>query len=96
MDRLDIIVENLNRIEKIAIGASSPWFTIKEASQYIKSSERTIRRWIATGILKSYKIPGGGRRILRRDLDSITMYGKLFNKLISDQKRTINELAKDQ
>ncbi len=95
MDRIDIIIESLNKIEKIAIGASSPWLTIKEASQYIKSSERTLRRWIVTGTLKSHRVPGGGHRILSRDLDSITMYGKQYNKLISQQKKIVNELAKD-
>lgn len=92
-EKLDIIINKLNRIEKITFGAGSPWFTIKEAAAYVKSSDRTLRRWIDKGILKSYKMPKGGHRLLRRDLDSITLFGKQYNKLISTQKRIVNELT---
>ena len=95
MDKLDKIIDNLNRIERIAFDVRSPWFTIREATKHIKLSERTLRRWIATGILKSYRMPGGGHRILRRDLDSITMFGKQYKKLVSQQKKRVNELTKD-
>lgn len=93
VEKLDNIINQLNRIERIAFDVRSPWLTVNEATKYIKLSERTLRRWIANGILKSYRMPKGGRRILRRDLDSITMYGKPYNKLISQDKRTINELT---
>jgi len=95
MDKLDKIIDYLNRIEKIAYNANSPWFSINEATNYIKLSERTLRRWIASGILKSYRLPAGGHRILRKDLDSITMFGKHYNKLVSQQKKMVNELTKD-
>ena len=95
MDNLDSIRIQLSRIEKIAYNANSPWFSIDEAARHIKLSERTLRRWIATGILKSYRLPAGGHRILRRDLDSVTMFGKHYNKLVSQQKRVVNELTKD-
>lgn len=95
MDNLDNIVDQLNRIERIAFDIRSPWLTIKEASHYIKSSERTFRRWIATGTLKSYRLPAGGHRILRKDIDSITMFGKPYSKLISYQKKMLNDLTKD-
>ncbi len=96
MEKIDQIIIQLNRIERIAFEVRSPWLTIKEAAAYIKSSDRTLRRWIDTDILKSYKMPEGGRRILRRDIDSITIYGKPYNKLISTQKQKVNELTKDQ
>lgn len=96
MDKLDRIIDNLNRIEKIAFDIRSPWLTVKEAATYIKSSDRTLRRMIASGTLKSYRLPEGGHRILRRDIDSITLFGKPFNKLISQQKKVVNEIAKDQ
>lgn len=95
MDKLDKIIDNLNRIEKIAFDIRSPWLTINEATKHIKSSERTLRRWIAAGNLKSYRLPAGGHRILRRDLDSITMYGKQYSKLVSHQKRMLKELTRD-
>ncbi len=93
VEKIDNIINKLNRIERIAFDDRSPWFTIVEATKYIKLSERTLRRWIASGTLKSYRLPGGGHRILRRDLDSITMFGKPYKKLISTQKRIVNELA---
>ena len=95
MDRFDIIIENLKRIEDKITKSISPWLTIKEAALYIKSSERTLRRWIATGIVKTYRMPAGSHRILRRDVDSIVMFGKHYNKLTSPNKKVINELTKD-
>lgn len=95
-EKLNNIINQLNRIERIAFDVQSPWLTVGGAAAYIKLSERTLRRWIATGILRSYRMPGGGHRILRRDLDSITMFGKPYNKLISNHKKTVNELTKDQ
>lgn len=95
MDKLDKIIDHLSRIEKIAFDVQSPWLTVTAAAAYIKLSERTLRRWIATGILKSYRMPGGGHRILRKDLDSITMFGKPYKKLITTHKNAVNELAKD-
>lgn len=95
MDKIDKILDNLKRIETIALDARSPWMTVIEAAKYIKLSERTLRRWLATGILKTYRLPAGGHRILRRDLDGIIMYGKQYSKLVSQQKRMVNELTKD-
>lgn len=95
MDKLEIIVNQLSRIERIAYDVRSPWFTVSEAANYIKLSERTLRRWISSGTLKTHRLPGGGHRVLRKDLDSITMFGKHYSKLVSQQKRMVNELAKD-
>ena len=93
MDNRDNIVDQLNRIEKLAYKPRSTWFTIKEAAMHIKLSERTLRRWLATGTLKTYRLPAGGHRILRRDLDGLIMYGKQYSKLVSQQKRAVNELT---
>lgn len=95
MDKLDKIIDSLIRIERMSFDARSPWFTVASAATYIKLSERTLRRWIASGILKTYRLPAGGHRVLRKDLDGIVMYGKQYNKLISQQKRMVNELTKD-
>lgn len=95
-EKLDNIINQLNRIERIAFDVRSPWLTIDEATKYIKLSKRTLQRWFASGILKSYRLPGRGRRILRKDLDSITLFGKQYKKLISTQKKMVNDLTKDQ
>lgn len=96
MDKLDKIIENLNRIERIAFDVRSPWFTVSEAAKYIKLSDRTLRRWIASGILKTYRLPEGGHRIKRRDLDGITLFNKHYDKLTSQQKNVVNGFTKDQ
>lgn len=93
MDKLDKIIDSLIRIERMSFDARSPWFTVASAATYIKLSERTLRRWIASGILKTYRLPAGGHRILRKDLDSITMFGKPYKKLITTHKNAVNELA---
>lgn len=95
MDRLDKIIDHLNRIEKNTFDVQSPWLTVGGAATYIKLSVRTLQRWIASGTLKTHRLPGGGHRVLRKDLDSITMFGKHYSKLVSQQKRMVNELAKD-
>ena len=95
VEKLDNIINQLNRIEKNTFDIQSPWLTVTAATTYIKLSERTLRRWIASGILKTYRLPAGGHRILRRDLDGLIMYGKQYSKLVSQQKRMVNELTKD-
>lgn len=95
MDKLDKIIDSLIRIERMSFDARSPWFTVASAATYIKLSERTLRRWIASGILKTYRLPAGGHRILRKDLDSITMFGKPYKKLITTHKNAVNELTRD-
>jgi excisionase family DNA binding protein len=68
----------------------SPWYSVKESSQYLKFSERHLRRLIATSKIKSYKMPGGGRRLHISDLDSYVMFGLPYNKLTRQQRESIN------
>lgn len=44
-------------------------FTTFEAADYCGVHNSTIRNWIKKGILKSYKTPGGHRRIKKNDMD---------------------------
>jgi excisionase family DNA binding protein len=69
---------------------SSPWLSVKTGAVYLGYSERHLRRIISTGKLKSYKIPTGGIRIHRSDLDAFIMFKKPFNKLTRPQKELIN------
>ena len=67
----------------------SPWLTIGEAAMYLKYSERHVRRLIARGNIKYSKLPNGGVRIHKYDLDSYILFGLPFKKLTTPQKESI-------
>jgi excisionase family DNA binding protein len=48
-----------------------PYLITKEAKEYLKVSTPTIHRWIRAGILKPSRLPGGGLRFRRADLDKV-------------------------
>ena len=51
---------------------STRWLTVAEAAQYMRCTERTIRRWIADGLISQYKITGiQSVRIKLADLESM-------------------------
>ncbi len=83
------IVGYLKRIESRQIKDSSPWYTINEASAYLKTSVRSLRRYIKNGNIKSHKTPTGAIRFHRSDLDSFIMFGKSFSKLTRPQKEEL-------
>jgi len=90
MDDLNTVIESLQRIESRQIKDNSPWFDVGTAAGYLKVSDRSIRRYISNGKIKSYQTPTGGVRFHRFDLDSFVMYGKPYKKLTRPQKETIN------
>jgi excisionase family DNA binding protein len=57
---------------------SRRYISIAEAAEYLKISDRTVRRLIADGELTGYSI-GRGRRMVRVDLDEID--GKLMRPI---------------
>ena len=76
------IVSALERLvdDRIAADAttaprdSSPWLSIDEAADYLRTSSRTIERGIAKGRLRSSTL--GRRRLLHRDdLDAFAREG---------------------
>lgn len=69
----------------------SPWLTISESAMYLKYSERHLRRLITKGNLKYSKLPNGGVRIHKSDLDSYVLFGLPFKKLTTPQKDSIYE-----
>ena len=44
------------------------WLTLGAASGMLGVSESTIRRWADAGDIRSFRTPGGHRRILEDDL----------------------------
>lgn len=45
----------------------SNYISLKEASQVLKTGEKTIRKWVRNGSLKAYKTPG--KKLLFRPED---------------------------
>jgi excisionase family DNA binding protein len=61
------LIERLN--EKLTARTSSPWLTVKEAADYLRTSEQAIYKRIKRKQLPSYR-PEGSQILLRReDLD---------------------------
>jgi len=87
----EVILDYLKRIESRQIGKISPWYSIHEASSYLSVSERSIRRYIKDGKIKSYHTPTGGIRLHKNDMDSFIMFGKPYKKLTRPQKEQISK-----
>ena len=51
-------------------------FTTEEAMVYLRVSRSTLYRMVQAGNLKYYKLPRGGKRFKRDDLDAILIPGK--------------------
>lgn len=69
----------------------SIWFTINEAAFYLRYSSRHLRRLISQNKIKYQKLPTGGIRLHRSDLDAFIIFGSSFNKLTRPQKQVIYE-----
>ena len=67
----------------------SIWLTINGAASYLKYSTRHLRRLISQRKVKYYKLPTGGIRFHRSDLDAFIIFGTSFNKLTRPQKDII-------
>lgn len=89
MDKIDQILNKVDQIIELNMKNSSPWCTVKETAAYLKMSNRSIRRYITNGLIKIYKLPTGGVRIRKADIDSLVMYGKPFKKLTTTQRKQI-------
>lgn len=61
----------LRKLEKLQ-PVSSPWLTVSEAAERLKSSPTTVRKMIDHGELKAYqRVSGGLIRIRVEDLDGV-------------------------
>ena len=50
----------------------SDWLSLRDACRLLDVSDTTLRQWANAGHLRVYRTPGGHRRFLRRDLESLT------------------------
>ena len=48
------------------------WLSLREACRLLDVSDTTLRQWADAGHLRVYRTPGGHRRFLRQDVDSLT------------------------
>ena len=53
-----------------------PQYSLKHAAHMIGVSDKTVRRWMHSGKMGSYRI--GGRRALYTDLNQINQMRKLY------------------
>lgn len=48
------------------------WLSLREARSLLDVSDTTLRQWADDGHLRVYRTPGGHRRFLREDVESLT------------------------
>ena len=48
------------------------WLSLRDACRLLDVSSTTLRQWADAGYLRVYRTPGGHRRFLRRDVESLT------------------------
>lgn len=52
--------------------SQSEWLSLRDACRLLDVSDTTLRQWADAGHLRVYRTPGGHRRFLRHDLESLT------------------------
>ena len=62
---------NLNSPANKALGQGD-WLSLKDACRLLDVSDTTLRQWADAGHLRVYRTPGGHRRFLRQDVESMT------------------------
>jgi len=62
-------------VEKVPGTPGESWLTLGAASELLGVSESTIRRWADAGQVRSFRTPGGHRRIREDDLRQIVASG---------------------
>ncbi len=53
-------------------GTGDEWLSLRDACRLLEASQSTLRHWADAGHIRVYRTPGGHRRFLRRDLESLT------------------------
>ena len=62
---------DLNPPAKSAI-IKGDWLSLKDACRLLDVSDTTLRQWADAGHVRVYRTPGGHRRFLRQDVESLT------------------------
>jgi len=73
------ILTEVKELKKSLIKVNSNWIDFHEAALYLKISESTLRKYIASGIIPFSRIGAGSKGkilFLRKQLDLWIIYGK--------------------
>ena len=62
---------DLNSPANQALGKGD-WLSLRDACRLLDVSDTTLRQWADAGHLRVYRTPGGHRRFLREDVESMT------------------------
>tara|TARA_R100000808_G_C2039919_1_gene79984 strand:+ start:75 stop:296 length:222 start_codon:yes stop_codon:yes gene_type:complete len=67
------------------------WYTLLEASEYIRRCKRQVLRYVDEGTLKAYQNKPGSRWLFDiKDLDAFVMHNNWYSKLTRPQKESIS------
>ncbi len=64
-----MVRENLTRGQ---VSGEDEWLSLRDACRMLDVSDTTLRHWADAGHLRVYRTPGGHRRFLRQDVESLT------------------------
>ncbi len=54
------------------LSGDDQWLSLRDACRMLDVSDTTLRHWADAGHLRVYRTPGGHRRFLRQDVESLT------------------------
>ena len=64
-----MVKQNLTRNH---VSGDDEWLSLRDACRMLDVSDTTLRQWADAGHVRVYRTPGGHRRFLRQDVDSLT------------------------
>ena len=68
------------------------WYTLLEASEYLRRCKRQVLRYVDEGTLRAYQNQYRGKWLFDiRDLDAFVMHNNWYSKLNKAQKRSLQE-----
>ena len=65
----------------------SDWLSLRDACRLLDVSDTTLRQWADAGHLRVYRTPGGHRRFLRQDIESLTSAPKPAPEPVREDSR---------
>ena len=76
----------VSSVEELS-GGGEEWLSLSEAGRVLDVSHSTLRHWADAGHIRVYRTPGGHRRFLRRDLESLTSAPHLATEAMDSESR---------
>lgn len=69
------------------------FISLREASEILKTSEKTLRKWISEGSLKAYRTPGKRFLLKKEDIQAVILQSAANIPVVSKSK---SEVCKDE